>query len=309
MQQEPSQPSISSGAFPSGNWRHKTIVASLSRALELLKDTEGPPMEQVAAAAALNLCKQIRAQLIDKVYSTGLELPEEKMQRHQSAKLLPSLTQPVLQAGALQPIQQLPISHSAPQLRSSRSEPQLKQPHPGKLPWAPMPAVPLFGSVERVFLRQVGAKEGEGQCWRRLGRRLRLRSVYLSESWAERAREDLHVAQTASAYRQSRHASSIAVHKLRLQQMSKPERVEELRLSEEEAMAERVRRATEAAILAEERRRKARDALVSETAMRLPRWYSGEPAYSNSGATAALVAATAARANRAMQISQLGAVT
>ena len=137
------------------------------------------------------------------------------------------------------------------------------------------------------------------RCWRRLGRRLRLRSVYLAESWVERTREDLHVAQTASAYRQSRHASSIAVHKLRLQQMGKPERVEELRLSEEEAMAERVRRATEAAIRAEEKKRKSREALVTETAMRLPRWYS-EPTYNSSAATSALIAATTARANRAM---------
>ena len=132
VQEKLGQSSLSGGSAPSGHWKHRTIVASLSRALELLKDSEALPMEQVAAAAALNLCKQIRTQLIDKVYTTGVERNDVRVQRQQSEKLLPSLTQPALHAGALHPTQKLSISHSAPQLRSSWSEPQLEQPQPNK---------------------------------------------------------------------------------------------------------------------------------------------------------------------------------
>lgn len=258
-------------------WRHRAITSGLSRVLELLKE-DSQPMEQIAAAAALNLCKQIRSQLIDRIYTTKVDTQTESQsekirsivpKKHtQSAGVLLNLGQPTSS--------QLPVSQSAPQLAASRSEPQLqvKSQENAVLPWAPLPPAPLFGNVEQVLLRKVGPQEKLSHSWRRFGRRLRLKTAYLNERWLEQAREDLHVAQTAAAYRKSRHESAVAIHKMRLHQLGAPERTEEIRLAEEEAMAERVRAATEAAIQAEEKKRRARQELAVQSAMRLPRWYT-----------------------------------
>ena len=119
-------------------WRHRAITSGLSRVLELLKE-DSQPMEQIAAAAALNLCKQIRSQLIDRIYTTKVDTQTESQsekirsivpKKHtQSAGVLLNLGQPTSS--------QLPVSQSAPQLAASRSEPQLqvKSQENAVLPW------------------------------------------------------------------------------------------------------------------------------------------------------------------------------
>ena len=264
--------------------KQREVGQCLSKALELLRqDAGGPLMDQKGAIAALEVCKLIREKLIGSVYtsqafgsSSKLQQEQQQFQRDEQSlrDLLPgnSMTQPKLSPL----LSRSKGSQSQTSLRSSQSAPQLSP-----LTLDSLAPAPMYGTVEQVLLHQLGlrAKKFRGQAWtsacfRRLGRRLRLRMVCLSQTWLSRTRQDLQVARSSNQYRQSRHSTYIAMHKVHMNKLGVPMRREEHRLSEEEAMAERIRVATEAAKKEEAQKRRARDLLAAETAMRLPRWYA-----------------------------------
>ena len=175
-------------------FRCATVMANLSRALNLLQSE--PPIDHATAAAALDICKKIRARLIDVRFQSRVFDHQEEPRR-------------------------------SPQLIVSQSAPSLRLP----------------------ILRQPSAKQNINTT---IG----------------------HV-----SYRQTIHESFLTLHARRFHLQGQPERSEEQRLEEEEAMAERVRLAVNAAARSEKQRRRTEFKLLTDTARRLPRWYTdGRPA-------------------------------
>ena len=210
--------------------RQRKLVQLLQQTLEVLKDDthtgtqDGMVIDNPSALVALDLCKQVRKQLIERIYTTHVfELQQDTSRVPAAFQRAPGVFQELLAAKRAEragrtgaPAGQLPG------LKTSQSAPVLPT----------------------------------------------------SDKSVTRERQELHAMTNHTAYMSAKHDTQMHFHQHRVHLRGMPERTEERRLEAEDAMAERVRAATEAHAKAEAQRQMQQFSLLSKTARRLPRWYT-----------------------------------